>query len=58
MHYKSEESNMDTIRSCTTRSCKTFFNEKKTTIFYSRSYKTYENYITIKGNCGEFCIDG
>ena len=29
MHYKSEESNMDTIRSCTTRSCKTFFNEKK-----------------------------
>ena len=29
MHYKSEESNMDTIRSCTTRSCKTFFNGKK-----------------------------
>ena len=29
MHYKSEESNMDTIRSYITRSCKTFFNEKK-----------------------------
>ena len=58
MHYKSEESNMDTIRSCTTRSCKTFFNEKKQQYSIQDHIKLMRTILPQKGNCDEFCIDG
>ena len=59
MHYKSEESNMDTIRSCTTRSCKTFFNGKKKQQYSIQDHIKIMRIISpLKGNCDECCIDG